>query len=208
MKAELFTCSGLTKRSCLLKSYCGWCVQNATHFCKTINACDFTNSTNSTSPLLCETGINKYRCVVEKEFMLLLVIFLCVVCVFILVDTIKIRMKKLLKTEFGEEDSQSTVENLPKYECIQEDSKELQEIANEKTSLLINSEKGDINETNDMKYERINKIVNSIGSITTLIMLVVVILPTIILYYSNILLFLVDIFFFIIFVLLICVIFR
>ena len=211
MKAELFTCEGLSKNSCLSKSYCGWCVENLTDFCKPMNACDFThyNSTNSSSSLICEIGNHKYRCIVEKTFMVFLIIVLYIICVFILVDVIKSRMKKMIKAEYIPEPIKSTYESLPKYESLQDC-----DIANEKTSLLINSEKRDINEinhVNDVNYvnhEKINKLVDDIGSRINFIMFVSLILPTMILYYSNIFLFLVDIFFFIIFVLVICITFR
>ena len=147
--------------------------------------------------------------------MVLLIIVLYIVCVFILVDVIKSRIKKLLKDENSTKSYESTYESLPKYESIQgnENNTELQNLADEKTSLLTNSDKSNIvketiNSENLEETEKINKIVNTLGSKISFIMFGCVILPTMLLYYSNIYLFLVDIFLFIIFVLLICIFFR
>ena len=217
MKAELFTCEGLSKNNCLSKSYCGWCIENTSSFCKSMNACDFTNynTSNTSVSLVCEIGYHKYRCFIEKAFMVLLIIVLVIVCVFILVDVIKSRMKKLLKAEYSKEPYESTYESLPNYESVQdnENNRELQNVADEKTSLLTNSDKINIvketiNSDNLEETERINKIVNVLGSRISIIMFASTILPTMLLYYSNIFLFLVDIFLFIIFVLLICIFSR
>ena len=152
MKAELFTCDGLTRDSCLSKTYCAWCIENITQFCKPMNACEFTNSTNSSSSLVCEIGFHKYRCIVEKIFMIVLIVVLYIISVFILVDVIKSRTKKLLNKEYGDFFKQhdffkSNYESLPDYENLQDenlqDENELRCVANgnvnvnEKTSLLI-----------------------------------------------------------------------
>lgn len=156
MKAELFTCEGLTKNSCLSKSYCGWCVENASQFCKSMNACDFTqyNSTNSSSSLVCEVGYHKYRCLFEKVFMVVLIIVLYIVCVFILVDVIKSRMKKLLKAEYISDTFKSTYESLPKYECLQNYNS---------VNDSVNSVNNSVNSVND-SVNSVNDSVNSVNN--------------------------------------------